>query len=231
MKLFFPEALERYALQHTSPPSPLLDELERETRENLPDAQMLTGRVEGTFLRMLVRMSGARRVLEIGTYTGYSALMMAEALPDDGLLVTCEVSEKHAVIAEGYFRRSPHGGKIRLARGPALETLTSLEAGTFDFIFIDADKPRYPAYYETSLRLLRTGGILCADNVFWSGEVLKPEDEDSRGIAEFNAQVGRDDRAEKVMLSVRDGIYLIIKNEHGGSGNDGLHVYGKEVGT
>ncbi len=211
MKLFFPEDLERYAHQHSSAPSPLLDRIEQETIENVPDAQMLTGRVEGIFLQMLVRISGARDALEIGTYTGYSALMIAEALPEDGTLVTCEVSKQHAQIAQGYFHDSPHGRKIGLIVGPALESLNSLGSESCDFVFIDADKPRYPLYYEESLRLLRAGGIICADNVFWSGKVLDPEDEDSRGIAVFNDRVRDDDRVCKVMLSVRDGIYLIQK--------------------
>jgi len=224
MKLFIPEDLEKYAHDHTSVPSTLLDRIEQETIAGVPNSQMLTGRVEGTFLRMLVRISGARRALEIGTFTGYSALMIAEGLPEDGELITCEISEEHARIAADYFKQSPHGWKIRLAEGPALRTIRQLPAESIDFVFVDADKSRYPLYYEEAIRLLRPGGLMLADNVFWSGEILHPDDEDSRAIAEFNDGVRSDDRVEKVMLSVRDGVYLIRKRE-GGNG------FGSAVGS
>lgn len=211
MERFFPENLERYIERHAGPVSPLLEELERETREKTRNPGMLTGKVEGTFLRMLVCVSGARKVVEIGTFTGYGALMMAEGLPADGELVTCDVSEEHATIARRYFDRSPHGKKIRLVLGPAAETLRQIPDGSVDFVFIDADKESYPAYYEESVRIVRSGGLITADNVLWSGRVLSPEDEDSRSIAFFNRRVQGDDRVEKVMLPLRDGVYLIRK--------------------
>ncbi len=209
--MFLPEELARYIEDHTGPVPPLLEELERETREKTRNPGMLTGKVEGTFLRMLVRVSGARKVVEIGTFTGYGALMMAEGLPADGELITCDVSEEHASIARRYFDRSPHGKKIRLVLGPAAETLRKIPDGSVDFVFVDADKESYPAYYEESVRILRTGGLIAADNVLWSGRVLSPEDEDARAIAFFNSRVQGDDRVEKVMLPVRDGVYLIRK--------------------
>jgi caffeoyl-CoA O-methyltransferase len=212
MERLFPEDIDLYTREHTSPASPLLEELERETREKVPGSQMLTGRVEGTLLRMLVRISGARRVVDIGTYTGYSALMMAEGLPEDGELITCEVSEAHADIARRYFLKSPHGGKIRLALGPALVTLSELQGESVDLVFIDADKTSYPAYYEESMRILRRGGLIAVDNVLWSGRVLAgPRDEDTGAIIAFNEQVRKDERVEKVMLTVRDGVYIIRK--------------------
>lgn len=211
MERFFPENLERYIERHVSPVSPLLEELERETREKTRNPGMLTGKVEGTFLRMMVCVSGARKVVEIGTFTGYGALMMAEGLPADGELITCDVSEEHAAIARRYFDRSPHGKKIRFVLGPAAETLRQISDASVDFVFIDADKESYPAYYEESVRIVRSGGLIAADNVLWSGRVLAPEDEDSRAIVFFNRRVQGDDRVEKVMLPVRDGVYLIRK--------------------
>jgi caffeoyl-CoA O-methyltransferase len=209
--MFLPKELARYVEENVDPVSPLLEELERETREKTDNPGMLTGRVEGVLLRMLVRVSGARKVVEIGTFTGYSALMMAEGLPSEGELVTCEVSEEYASFARKYFRRSPHGSKIRLALGPAIDTLRGIPDGSVDFVFIDADKELYPRYYEESVRILRTGGVIVADNVLWYGQILSPEDADSRAIVEFNRQVKADDRVEKVMLPVRDGVYLIRK--------------------
>lgn len=215
MKPLFPKDIKLYTHEHTSPVPPLLEELERETRERVPNSQMLTGRVEGTLLQMLVRISGARRVVDIGTYTGYSALMMAGGLPEDGELITCEVSEAHADIARRYFKRSPDGKKIRLAFGPALQTLSGLQGESVDFVFIDADKASYPAYYDESMRILRRGGLIAVDNVLWSGRVLASSDEaadqDTRAIIAFNEKVRGDGRVEKVMLTVRDGVYLIRK--------------------
>ena len=211
VEMFLPEDLRRYVEEHVGPVPPLLEELERETRKRTASPGMLTGKVEGAFLRMLVRISGARMVLEIGTFTGYSALMMAEGLPADGELVTCEVSEEHAALAQRYFDRSPYGRKIRLAIGPAADTLRGIPDGSVDFVFIDADKERYPHYYEESLRVLRSGGLIAADNVIWYGRVLSPEDESSRAIVRFNRTVMGDDGVEKVMLPVRDGVYLIRK--------------------
>lgn len=211
MEIYLPEELARYVEENVGPVSPLLEELERETRENTDRPGMLTGRMEGALLRMLVRVLEARKVVEIGTFTGYSALMMAEGLPPNGELVTCEVSEEYASIARRYFRKSPHGSKIRLALAPALDTLRGIPGGSVDFVFIDADKELYIRYYEESLRILRSGGVIVADNVLWYGQVLSPQDEQTRAIVEFNRQVKADGRVEKVMLPVRDGVYLIRK--------------------
>jgi caffeoyl-CoA O-methyltransferase len=211
MRLFFPEELERYAHAHTTRPSELMEELERQTKKCVPMSQMLTGRVEGTLLRMLVRISGAKRAVDVGTYTGYSALAMAEGLPPEGELITCEISEDHAELALRFIARSPRANQIRLRLGHALDTLREIPSGSTDFVFIDADKLSYPDYYEEGLRILRRGGLIAVDNVFWSGKVLDPKDGDSRAISEFNELVKNDERVEKVMLSVRDGVYLIRK--------------------
>jgi caffeoyl-CoA O-methyltransferase len=205
-----PPDIEKYAQEHTEVPGPLFEELQRITWERMSAPQMQVGRLEGTFLRMLVRMTGARRVLEIGTFTGYSALMMAEGLPDDGELITCDINPQAEAIARDFFARSPHGRKITLRMGPALETLKTLQ-GPFDLAFIDADKGNYSAYYDAIVPLLRTGGLLVADNTLWSGRVLAPQRPDDHALVAFNQRVAADPRVEKVLLTVRDGMMLALK--------------------
>jgi caffeoyl-CoA O-methyltransferase len=212
LKAIIPKKIEDYCLRHTSTGSKLLQELEKYTRRHCADAQMLIGPHEGALLAMLVRLTGARRVLEIGTFTGYSALCLAEALPEDGQLTTCEIKPERADIARSFFDRSPHGHKIKLRLGPALETLASLPtSASFDFVFIDADKENYVNYYEAVLPRLRPGGVIAADNVLWSGCVLAPKNKTDRTVVAFNKHVYRDPRVECVMLPVRDGITLIYK--------------------
>ncbi|HET9530654.1 MAG TPA: class I SAM-dependent methyltransferase [Blastocatellia bacterium] len=204
------EAVEQYAHDHTKPESELFQRLREETYARMKNPQMQVGRIEGRFLKMLVRLTGARRVLEIGMFTGYSALMMAEGLPDDGRIVTCDIDPKAEEIARRYFAESPHGHKIEIRMGPALETIATLE-GPFDMAFIDADKTNYTNYYEAAFARLRPGGLIVADNVLWSGKVLNPEDDDTKAIVEFNRRVQNDPRVENVCLTVRDGMMLIWK--------------------
>lgn len=211
MEAMVDERIEAYAAAHTTEVPALLEELAEVTRAKTTAPQMMVGRLEGGFLRLLVGLTRAKRVVEVGTFTGYSALSMASALPDDGELITCEISEEHAAIARSFFAKSPDGGKIQLRLGPALDTLRSLEAGSADLIFIDADKVPYSDYYEEGLRLLRKGGLVVADNVLWSGKVLDPQDESSHALAAFNEKVVADDRVEHVLLTVRDGMMLAHK--------------------
>ena len=212
MKAIIPRKIEEYCLRHTTMRDKLLRELEKYTQRYCADAQMLIGPHEGALLAMLVRLTGARRVLEIGTFTGYSALCMAEALPAKGKITTCELKPEHADIARSFFDRSPHGRKIRLRLGVALETLAALPASAnFDFVFIDADKENYVNYYEAVLPHLRSDGIVVADNVLWSGRVLAPKKKTDRAVVAFNKHVHRDPRVECVMLPVRDGVSLIRK--------------------
>ena len=207
-----PKPLEDYCAAHTTSPDPLLDELAAYTHAHCKDPQMLTGPVEGTLLRMLVQLSGARRVLEIGTYTGYSALSMAAGLPDGGELITCDSNPETTRIAQSFWARSLHGGRIKPILGPALETISALPAETrFDFVFIDADKENYLRYYEAVLPHLRPGGLLAADNTLWSGKVLAPQEKSDHAIVAFNTHVTRDPRVEHVLLSVRDGVLLVRK--------------------
>lgn len=212
MKAIIPKKIEDYCLRHTSTGSKLLQELEKYTRRYCDDSQMLIGPHEGALLAMLVRLSGARRVLEIGTFTGYSALCMAGAMPQNGRLITCEIKPEHADIAQSFFDRSPHGRKIRLRLGAALETLASLPRSmNFDFVFLDADKENYVNYYEAVLPRLRSGGLIVADNVLWSGRVLAPKKKTDRAVVRFNKHVHRDPRVECVMLPLRDGVSLVRK--------------------
>ncbi|WP_372522315.1 O-methyltransferase [Sulfuricaulis sp.] len=212
MKAIIPRKIEEYCLRHTSARDKLLRELEKYTQRTCADAQMLIGPHEGALLAMLVRLTGARRILEIGTFTGYSALCMAEALPKNSQLTTCEIKLEHADIARSFFARSPHGHKIKLRLGPALQTLAGLPASaSFDFVFLDADKENYVNYYEAVLPRLRPGGVIVADNVLWSGYVLAPKKKTDRAVVAFNKHVHRDPRVECVMLPVRDGVSLIRK--------------------
>jgi caffeoyl-CoA O-methyltransferase len=202
--------VERYAEEHTTPQPDLLARLAAETRETLRSPQMLTGPIEGRFLQQLVYVSGARRILELGTYSGYSALSMAAALPPDGRIDTCEIDERHAEVARRYIAESPYADRIVVHVGPALETIAALE-GDFDLVFIDADKPSYLAYYEVTLPRLSERGMIVADNTLWSGRVLDPDpdDESTQAIVEFNDRVRNDARVVCVQLTIRDGVTLI----------------------
>ncbi len=206
------ERIERYAAEHTTRPSELLERILRETEASRRDAQMLTGIAEGQLLYLLVKVSGARRVLEVGMFTGYSALSMAAALPDEGELVTCEIDPEVVEIAKRYFEESPDGKKIRIRVGRALDTLAGLE-GPFDFAFLDADKQRYPTYYDRLMELVRPGGIIAVDNVLWSGEVLDPKDEEARAIHALNEKVKADRRVHHVLATVRDGLLIVRKRD------------------
>jgi caffeoyl-CoA O-methyltransferase len=210
MKAIVDPDIERYAEAHTAEPPELLERLARETQERMKSPQMLTGRLEGQLLRLLVLMLGAKRVLEVGMFTGYSALMMASALPEDGELHTCEIDPEAQAFARRYFDESPHGKKIHIHPGPALETLDELQ-GPFDFAFIDADKQSYPRYYEKVIEMLRPGGVVAIDNVLWSGEVLAPSDEESRAIHALNGLVQADPRVDHVLATIRDGLLLARK--------------------
>ena len=204
------DEIEDYVRAHSEKPAALFEALAKETREKMSSPGMQVGPVEGAFLRLLVRLSGAKRVLEIGMFTGYSGLMMAEGLPEDGELITCDVDPKAEEMARRFHAQSPHGKKIQIRMGPALETIKTLQ-GPLDLVFIDADKQNYSAYYDAVLPLVRKGGLIVADNTLWSGRVLDPKGDNDRAIVAFNEKVAKDDRVEKVQLSVRDGMTLMWK--------------------
>lgn len=210
MSFVVQEELEAYAEAHTTAPTDLLRRLADETRATLASPQMLTGAIEGRLLEFLVFATGARRVLELGTFSGYSAISMAAALPPGGRIDTCEVDETHAAVARRYIDEAGYADRITIHMGPGLETIVRLE-GEFDFVFIDADKENYVNYYEAVLPRLSEGGLIAADNTLWSGRVLDEAD-DSEGttaIRAFNEHVANDGRAVSVMLTVRDGVTLI----------------------
>jgi caffeoyl-CoA O-methyltransferase len=184
--------------------------LREETTRIMAYPQMIVGSLEGAFLKMVTQLIGASRVLEVGMFTGYSALCFAEALPEDGTVITCEVDEEAAAVARRYFAQSPVGRKIHVEMGPALETMRRLE-GPFDLVFIDADKQHYVAYYRRALTLLAPGGVILIDNVLWDGDVLRepPPDERTAAIQELNRAVASDRGVTAVMLTVRDGLFIV----------------------
>lgn len=212
MKTLVAAEIEAYAQAHSIPESPVCRALREETLRTMEYAQMLVGPLEGAFLKMMTQLVGARRVLEIGMFTGYSALCFAEALPDDGIVTTCEVDEEPAAVARRYIARAPFGRKIEIRMGPALDTMRALP-GPYDLVFIDADKINYLNYYRRAFDLLAPHGVMLIDNVLWDGEVLKqpPPDERTAVIQELNRTVSTDPRVTAVLVTIRDGVLVIRK--------------------
>jgi caffeoyl-CoA O-methyltransferase len=207
------DALTAYIHEHTTAEPEIFERLRAETYAKLDAPQMQVGRIEGRFLELMVKVTGAKRVLEVGTFSGYSAMAMAAGLPDDGKLITCDVDPTATAIARRFWDQSPWGHKIELRLGDASETLAQLVAAgdTFDLVFIDADKPGYIHYFDLALELLPIGGVLLADNTLWSGRVLDPQAENDHAIVRFNTHVKASPRVEQVLLSVRDGIMFCRK--------------------
>ncbi len=202
--------VENYAKNHSKPEDILLQELREFTSKNTTSPQMLSGALEGNFLKMVVALTGAKRILEIGTFTGYSALWMAQGMQQDGEIITCDASSEHALIAKRYFDRSPYKNQIHIQVGPALETLQTLHA-PFDVAFIDADKANYCAYYDKCVELVRSGGSILVDNTLWSGAVLDPKEKSDKAIHALNEKILNDPRVDSVLLTIRDGIQWVIK--------------------
>jgi len=200
--------LDTYAEAHTTPSGELFERLAAETREKSQWPEMMVGEVEGRFLEFLVRLSGARRVLELGTFTGYSTLSMARGLPAGGGVISCDVDPETTAIARRYAEEAGLADRIEYRLGPALETLAQLE-GPFDLVFIDADKPNYRNYYEAVLPKLADDGLIVADNAFRDGRVL--DEAAAEPMKEFNDHVRNDPRVECVLLTVRDGMLLVMK--------------------
>ena len=210
MSPIVPDEIDRYAEEHTTPQPELLARLAAETREMLDCPQMLTGPVEGRVLQTLVFATGARRVLELGTYSGYSAISMAAALPPGGRIDTCELREEHAAVARRYVEEAGCSDRITVHVGPALETVERLD-GPWDIVFVDADKGGYAAYYEAVLPKLAERGLIVFDNMLQSGRVVREPDanEATRAIVELNERLVRDERVTAVLLTVRDGVTLV----------------------
>jgi caffeoyl-CoA O-methyltransferase len=210
MLSFLPESIERYTVEHSTPESGLFQRLAQRTAEATDAPQMQIGPTVGLVLKLLARSLQARRVLEIGTFTGYSALMIAEGVVEGGEVITCDLSRSYTAIAREYWDQSPHGKKITLRLGRALETIREVE-GPLDMVFIDADKESYIAYWDACVPKVRSGGMLLADNVLWSGRVLDPKEPTDHALAAFNTHVRSDPRVDVVMLAIRDGITIASK--------------------
>ena len=210
--LVLPE-IEAYAEEHSDAESEVCRQLREETQRIMALPQMVVGPLEGAFLKMMARMVGATRVLEIGTFTGYSALCFAEALPDEGQVITCDIDVESTALAKHYWAHSPAAHKIELHIGPALETMETL-SGPFDVIFIDADKRNYVKYYQKSKGLLSKNGVMVIDNVLWSGEVLKDQapDEDTATIQALNRMVTADTDVSSVLVPMRGGVLIVKPN-------------------
>lgn len=215
MKTLVSHEIEAYAQAHSMPESEVARALREETQRTMDYAQMIVGPLEGAFLKMMAQLVGAKRVLEIGMFTGYSALCFAEALPDDGQVITCEIESDTAELGRKYFAQSPHGKKIEIRLGPALDTMREL-TGPFDLIFIDADKLNYLNYYRRALDLLAPQGVILIDNVLWDGDVLKqpPPDEKTAAIQELNRTVANDPRVTAVLVTIRDGVLVVRRKVH-----------------
>lgn len=213
------DALYDYLLKNSLRETEVMRRLREETA-TLPGSGMQIGPEQGQFMALLVELMGARRCLEVGTFTGYSTLAVAQALPADGRLVACDVNEKTAVVARRYWQEAGVAAKIDLRLAPALDTLDALlaggAAGSFDFAFIDADKSNYDAYYERALRLLRRGGLIAVDNVLWGGAVTDSarDDADTRAIRALNAKIAGDQRVSCSLLPLGDGLTLALKRSN-----------------
>ncbi len=208
-------SLENYIESHTTPENPLLEELRRKTHIKVLQPRMLSGPVQGQFLKMICQMIRPQRILEIGTFTGYSAICMASGMPQDGQLITIEKEDELEPFIRDFFQKAGLENQITLLTGDALEQIKQLTT-PFDLIFLDGDKREYPQYYKAVLPLLRPGGYLLADNILWNGKVIEPlqhGDDYTRAILEFNDMAHNDPSTEQVILPLRDGLMLIRKKD------------------
>ena len=202
-----------YCESHSNKDSELLNELIEHTYATETAPQMISGSHVGNFLQSLIKMTKSKNILEIGMFTGYSALKMAEVIPKNGIVHTCELMEQHVQTASSFFNRSSHKDKISIFKGPATETLEQLKMNFYDFVFIDADKQNYCEYYQKAIKLLKTGGVIVLDNMLWSGGVIEPKDIDSQALADTAEYITSDDRVYNFLAPIRDGLMVCIKNE------------------
>lgn len=211
---FLPPVIEAYSLAHTSAENPLLMQLNRDTHAKVLQPRMLSGQMQGRLLALFSTMMRPRRVLEIGTYTGYSALCLAEGLAEDGLLITIDANEELENFTRSFFDKSPFGDKIDFRIANAVELIPVL-SDTFDIVFIDADKKNYGLYYDLVFDKVRSGGVIIADNVLWSGKVVQTEkkiDKDTQALLDFNQKIHNDPRVSHLLLPVRDGLMIAWKH-------------------
>ena len=208
---FNSEEIESYCKSYSLKDNSLLQELTKTTWNSEDIPQMLSGSLVGGLLQTLIRISGAVNVLEIGMFTGYSALKMAEVLPQNGTLDTCELMDKHIKTATEWFKKSKNGFKITIHKGPAIQSLEKMKRSSFDMVFIDADKVNYPKYHKIALKLLKIGGIGVLDNMLWSGKVIDPLDKESIALRETAELIINNDRLSPLLLPVRDGVMIYHK--------------------
>lgn len=211
---FISEAISNYSEQHTEAESTLLNELNRETHLKAMSPRMLSGHLQGRVLSFISKLASPKNILEIGTYTGYSALCLAEGLQAEGKLITIDPNEETNVMASKYFQRSAYAKQIELKTGDATKLIPTLTQ-TFDIVFIDADKRNYALYFDLIIDKVKKGGLIITDNVLWSGKVVMPENEmdvDTKAIHDFNKKVNDDKRVTNLLLPVRDGLMLMMKN-------------------
>ena len=210
---FISEELDDYAVAHSAQEPELLKQLTRETYQKILQPRMLSGHYQGRILSMIAKLANPKTILEIGTYTGYSALCLAEGLQKNGTLHTIDVNEELVDFQRKYFDASPYAVNIRQHLGPAIEIIPQL-VGQFDLVFIDADKPNYPAYFDLIIDRLNPGGLLISDNVLWSGKVIEPvdpKDISTQALLRYNALLATDERLETVLLTIRDGLTISRK--------------------
>jgi len=211
MNFISPE-IEAYCSEFSLKDSEILVDLQKFTYDSQPAPQMICGQTIGGLLQFLIQISNAKNILEIGTFTGYSALKMAEVLPDDGNIKTCELYSNHVKTAGDWFAKSNFSDKINLIEGHALESMEDIKVGSIDLLFVDADKTSYPEYFKKGVKLLKSGGIGVFDNMLWGGTVLNPNDEDSKAIDKTNKMISQSEKVKQLLLPLRDGIMLFIKN-------------------
>ncbi len=209
--MWIDKKFEQYALNHTQAESLLLQSLIEHTYQTMLYPEKLSGRIVGKLLQFLIKISHAKHVLDIGMFTGYSSLSMAEALPEEGTVTAFEANPKAIEITKTFFDQSPHSHKIKIQFGFALELLPELQNDYYDLAFIDADKRSYLQYYEICLEKIKPGGLLIIDNAFWNGNVLDPQDEKDQVLVELNHRISQDARVENVFLTVRDGVNVVRK--------------------
>ena len=205
------ENLLEYCKEHSKENSSVLMDLEKYTWENEDIPQMICGQLVGNFLQSIIILKRAKRIVEVGMFTGFSALKMAEALPDDGQIHTCELMDKHIQTARTFFDRSEHGYKITIHSGPALKSLEQMQTASFDMAFIDADKTNYLDYYKICLTLINKGGVIILDNMLWGGDVLDPKDDDAKSLRKTGDFIQSDKNSFNILLPLRDGLMFCIK--------------------
>ena len=210
MESLLKAGLDAYAADHTGPVPELYEALREETYRAAECPQMQVGVLVGRFLMLVAKLTGASKAVEVGTFTGYSTLCIAEGMREGGELITCDINPETTAIAKQHWARAPWGKRITSRLGPALETIASID-GPLDFVFIDADKVNYSNYWEALVPKVRPGGVLVVDNVLWSGSVLEPADADARAIDDLNKRVREDERVDHALLTIRDGLMMAVK--------------------